>query len=240
MLDIIFQHDIHAKVEGQIALDIMKNFEDRWCKQSGEDMEGKLLDLDESEFHLDASAKNEDHDGGPWTIQLFRSITNDSCVMDHNKYSCLHTKGGRLVENSIQQCMIRQIRKANNYIYMENQYFLGSAYDWLDDSTTLSYHLIPSELTKKIIDKISDNEMFKVYIVIPMFPEGDPASGAIQEILMWQYRTMEMMYSKIGQAIKDYGSDCHPTDYLSFYCLAKRESPDEVFTYLSTKKLLRI
>ena len=63
---------------------------------------------------------------------------------------------------------------------------------------------------------------------------------AIQEILMWQYRTMEMMYSKIGQAIKDYGSDCHPTDYLSFYCLAKRESPDEVFTYLSTKKLLRI
>ena len=111
---------------------------------------------------------------------------------------------------------------------MENQYFLGSAFDWLDDSTTLSYHLIPSELTRKIIDKISDNEMFKVYIVIPMFPEGDPASGAIQEILMWQYRTMEMMYSKIGQALKDYESDCHPTDYLSFYCLAKRESPDEV------------
>ena len=67
MFDINFQHDIHAKVEGQIALDIMKNFEDRWCKQSGEDMEGKLLDLDESEFNLDASANIEDHDGGPWT-----------------------------------------------------------------------------------------------------------------------------------------------------------------------------
>ena len=49
----------------------MKNFEDRWCKQSGEDMEGKLLDLDESEFHLDAPANNEDHDSGPWTIQSF-------------------------------------------------------------------------------------------------------------------------------------------------------------------------
>ena len=90
---------------------------------------------------------------------------------------------------------------------MENQYFLGSAFDWLDDANTLSYHLIPIELTRRIIDKISDNEMFKVYIVIPMFPEGDPASGAIQEILNWQHRTMEMMYNKIGQAIKDYESD---------------------------------
>ena len=32
--------------------------------------------------------------------------------------------------------------------------------------------------------------------MIPMFPEGDPASAPIQEILYWQTRTIEMMYKR--------------------------------------------
>ena len=109
---------------------------------------------------------------------------------------------------------------------MENQYFLGSAYAWLDDHNTLSHNLVPREITEKIIEKIQEGEKFKCYITIPMFPEGDPASVAIQEILFWQFRTMETMYRRIAQALD--GQDAHPTDYLSFYCLGKRESPDEV------------
>ena len=35
------------------------------------------------------------------------------------------------------------------------------------------------------------------------------------------------MYKRIAKAIADFGADTHPTDYLNFYCLAKRESPDE-------------
>ena len=93
---------------------------------------------------------------------------------------------------------------------------------------TLSMHLIPAELTEKIISKIRAEEDFKVYIVIPMFPEGDPSSAAIQEILYWQYLTMESMYSKISAAIDQIGNGKHPTDYLSFYCMGKRESLDEM------------
>ena len=222
-------HDIHAKVEGPIALDIKKNFEERWCRQS-EDMVTRLFHMDEAEFALDAPATIPDSDGGPWTVQLFRSITSDSSVMDFDKQGCVHRKGGRMVENSIHNCMIRQIRKAKNYIYMENQYFLGSAFSWLGDRNTLSNHLVPRELTEKIIEKISNGEPFKVYVVIPMFPEGDPVSVPIQEILFWQFRTMETMYKRISAAISEHGTGAHPKDYLSFYCLAKRESPDEVPT----------
>ena len=128
----------------------------------------------------------------------------------------------------IGSCQVQQIRNAKNYIYMENQYFLGSAYSWLADSETLTHHLIPRELTAKIVEKIEAGEPFKVYAVIPMFPEGDPASAAIQEILFWQYRTMQAMYKRIVKAIQAADNGAHPTDYLSFYCLAKRESPDEV------------
>ena len=220
-------HDIHGKVEGPIALDIKRNFEERWCKQSP-DSHLHLFHVNDDEFVTDAPAFTPEFDGGPWTVQLFRSITSDSSEFQNlEKTFHLHRKGGRLVENSIQNCMIRQIRKAKNYIYMENQYFLGSAYSWLGDRETLSHHLIPKELTEKIIEKIACGEPFKVYIVIPMFPEGDPSSAPIQEILFWQFRTMQTMYKRIAQAIAKHEAGTHPKDYLSFFCLGKRESLDE-------------
>ena len=106
-----------------------------------------LFEVSEEEFVLDAPAVIPENEGGSWNMQLFRSITSDSCIFDHERYSKLHRKGGRYVEDSIQKCMVRQIRNAQRYIYMENQYFLGSAYAWKDDNTTLSHHLIPSEIT---------------------------------------------------------------------------------------------
>ena len=57
------------------------------------------------------------------------------------------------------------------------------------------------ELTHKIISKMSTGDQFKVYVCLPMFPEGNPADGPIQEILHWQYRTMEAMYKQVAQAI---------------------------------------
>ena len=221
-------HDIHSKVEGPIALDIMKNFEERWIRQS-EDLEHKLFDINHSsDFILDAPAAIPEYEDSPWTIQLFRSITSDSAKLCEEKKHFLYKKGGRFVENSIQNCMVRQIRNAKNFIYLENQYFLGSAYSWLNDNETLSDHLIPRELTEKIIEKIAESKPFKVYVVIPMFPAGDPSSVAIQEILFWQYRTMETMYKMIASAIDENDAGTHPKDYLMFFCLAKRESRDEV------------
>ncbi len=211
-------HDIHAKVEGPIALDIKANFEERWQKQA-EEMKDDLFVLDEDFV--------DPEEEGSWSLQLFRSINADSCIFQREEACRLHSKGGRQVETSIQDCMVRQIRNAQNFIYMENQYFLGSAFTWKEDNDTLAHHLIPHELTQRIIGKIYREEPFKCYIVLPMFPEGDPSSAAIQEILYWQHKTLEGMYSQIAQAIKEMGSESHPTDYLSFFCLAKRESPDE-------------
>lgn len=110
---------------------------------------------------------------------------------------------------------------------MENQYFLGSAHGWLVQDAKCP-HLIPIEITTRIINAIKVGEDFRVYIVVPLHPEGDPTSTAVQEILHWQHRTMEMMYRKIAKAIRKAKIDAHPTDYLSFFCLGKRESPDEV------------
>ena len=47
-------------------------------------------------------------------------------------------------------------------------------------------NLIPIELAIKIARKIKAKERFAAYIVIPMWPEGNPTTAAMQEILYWQ------------------------------------------------------
>ena len=99
--------------------------------------------------------------------------------------------------------MIQQIRIAKNFLYMENQYFLGSAFEWLDDRSTVCHNLIPIEIAYRIVEKINAGEMFTAYIVIPMWPEGPPASAAIQEILFWHqiltpaFLPILLMYTKL-------------------------------------------
>jgi len=166
--------------------------------------------------------------GKEWNVQLFRSITSDSAVLDCSKMErlVLTSKKGRVVEQSITQCYIQSIRNAQNFIYIENQYFMGSAFQWLQDSGTLCNHTIPAEIVTKIINKMHAGERFTAYIVIPMWPEGDPTSIPMQSILYWQTRTIEMMYSEVGKAIREANVPPHlgqhPTDWLLFLCPGKR------------------
>ena len=95
-------HDCHAKAIGPIALDIKKNFEERWSKQS-EDQVHQLFSIEEDgDFgDVEAPAPPEDHEGGAWTLQLFRSITSDSANFNIDRRNALHSKGGRLIQNDI-------------------------------------------------------------------------------------------------------------------------------------------
>lgn len=47
-------------------------------------------------------------------------------------------------------------------------------------------NLIPIEIAFKIASKIRANERFTAYIVIPMWPEGNPTGAPTQRILFWQ------------------------------------------------------
>ena len=50
------------------------------------------------------------------------------------------------------------------------------------------------ELALKVASKIRAEERFAVYIVIPMWPEGVPSSGAVQEILFWQVKVARYFF----------------------------------------------
>ena len=46
------------------------------------------------------------------------------------------------------------------------------------------------EIALKIAEKIKAHERFAAYIVVPMWPEGNPTGAATQRILFWQVGTI--------------------------------------------------
>ncbi|KAG5525846.1 hypothetical protein RHGRI_032216 [Rhododendron griersonianum] len=268
-------HDLHCKIEGPAAFDIMTNFEQRWrkaakwrnfkLKKVTHWHDDALIKLDRMSWILTPSSGpngdsalrvNDEEDPENWHVQVFRSIDSGSVkgfpkdVKEAESQNLVCGKNLQ-VDKSIHTAYVNAIRSAQHFIYIENQYFLGSSYCWpsyknaggqnAELPTSFNYpeccadNLIPMELALKIASKINANERFSAYIVIPMYPEGVPTSAAMQEILFWQVRlkshhfpgqTMTMMYKIIAEALERAGlSDCyHPQDYLNFYCLGKREA----------------
>ncbi|KDP32412.1 hypothetical protein JCGZ_13337 [Jatropha curcas] len=226
-------HDIHCMIEGPAAWDVLFNFEQRWKKQ-GE--KGNLLvpvkelnDIFTPPFPV-ISPENQES----WNVQVFRSIDGGAAFgfpedpESARKVGLVNWKDN-IIDRSIQDAYINAIRRARNFIYIENQYFLGSSFSWRKSNDIKieevgALNLIPKELSLKIVSKIEAGERFAVYIVIPMWPEGVPESGSVQAILNWQNRTMEMMYSDIAEALHAKGLDSNPKDYLSFFCLGNRET----------------
>lgn len=219
--------DIHSKLQGRVALDVMKNFVERWTKQV-KGKSGRLYLITPDEFELE-------EDAGDWNVQLLRSITDDSVTFsDVMRLYTLTVKKSRKIEDSIARGYVTAIRAAESYIYIENQYFLGSAYAWARDNQINCHHTIPAEIAEKIVDKILTGETFCAYIVIPLHPEGDPATAPIQEILAWQRRTMAMMYRRIAQALRETNNPAQPQDYLLFLCPINKESVDDIPEELET------
>ncbi|XP_022880720.1 phospholipase D delta-like [Olea europaea var. sylvestris] len=167
--------------------------------------------------------------------QIFRSIDSGSVRGFPKYYDVAHSQNlvyskNLVIDKSIQVAYIQAIRSAQHFIYIENQYFLGSSYAWPAYKDAGADHLIPMELALKIASKIRAKERFAVYVVIPMWPEGNPKDNVMQEILFWQGQTMQMMYQVVAQELKSMQIvDSHPLDYLNFYCLGNREEiPDTI------------
>ncbi|CAI9274332.1 unnamed protein product [Lactuca saligna] len=234
-------HDLHCRIEGPAAYDVLQNFEERWLRASkprGLSMTkffDVLLKVDKIPDILgvtDARYTSEKDPEG-WHIQVFRSIDSNSVKgigfpKDPKDAKNKNLVCGKnvLIDMSIHTAYVKAIRTAQHFIYIENQYFLGSSYNWANNKSLGANNLIPMEIALKIASKIRANERFAVYIVIPMWPEGNPTNSSTQRILFWQHHTMQMMYDIIYKALLETGlqNEYEPQDYLNFFCLGTRES----------------
>uniref|UniRef100_J3MSU0 phospholipase D n=1 Tax=Oryza brachyantha TaxID=4533 RepID=J3MSU0_ORYBR len=231
LLSLIMKLPFIFTCQGPAAWDVLDNFEQRWRRQGGGD--ALLAHLPRSSAVREAA----DQDADAWNVQVFRSIDSRAVVgfpenADEAARCGLVTgAAGDTVERSIQDGYIHAIRRAKYFIYIESHCFLGSSFAWNHPDVAgaakngAALHLIPRELSLKIASKIRSGDSFRVYVVLPMWPEGVPESATVQAVLDWQRRTMEMMYKDVAAALAARGSTGqNPRDYLSFFCLGNREA----------------
>ncbi|XP_065864795.1 phospholipase D beta 1-like isoform X2 [Euphorbia lathyris] len=236
-------HDLHSRIDGPAAYDVLTNFEERWLKAAKPHGIKKLkMSYDDALLRIeripdiigvfDAPSVSE-NDPEAWHVQIFRSIDSNSVrgfPKDPREATSKNLVCGKnvLIDMSIHSAYVKAIRAAQHFIYIENQYFIGSSYNWTSYKDLGANNLIPMEIALKIAEKIRANERFAAYIVVPMWPEGVPTGAATQRILFWQHKTMQMMYETIYKALVEVGLEnafC-PQDYLNFFCLGNRESVD--------------
>ncbi|MED6173247.1 hypothetical protein PIB30_057548 [Stylosanthes scabra] len=226
-------HDVHAKLEGPIAWDVYSAFFQRCEKEGIKNVSEHILqDVifgPPSQQEVITNRSRND----TWNAQLFRSI-DDRATSGLEHGSGLVGEKNKIIDRSIQHAYIDAIRRAKNFIYIENQYFIGSSFGWSAKDGSIkgednddAWHLVPKELSLKIVSKIKSGERFSVYVVIPMWPEGDPHDGVmgiVQKMLDLQRKTIEMMYKDIVKALKEEKIEQDPRMYLSFFCLGNREA----------------
>ncbi|KAF6162416.1 hypothetical protein GIB67_009043 [Kingdonia uniflora] len=226
-------HDLHCRIEGPAAYDILTNFEQRWRKATKwRDFRIKkvthwhddaLIKLDRISWILTPARDNSRNvhvsaEEDPENWHVFRSIDSGS------------VKGfPKVMKEAEEQVRVDTgvvMFKLFQFAYLESH--MRKKFKDREEHTCCicAHNLVPMELALKIASKINAKERFSVYIVIPMWPEGSPSSAAVQEILFWQGQTMEMMYKIIAQALEKAGlsNESYPQDYLNFYCLGKREA----------------
>jgi phospholipase D1/2 len=125
-------------------------------------------------------------------------------------------------EQSIEEAYVRMIATAENFIYIESQYLIGSGDAWKKTTYNKKRKSVANRIPEALVNRIkrarTEKKDFHVYIVLPLHPEGKPASKPLKSVRYMQWCTIEYMLKTIYQVC---GSDW--VNYLSFYCLANWE-----------------
>jgi phospholipase D1/2 len=202
--------DVHVQIEGPSVVDIHRNFVRRWNAHL-KSIPGSPRSYLMSKSWLQRIGAWKRLEGVQPTvgwgaqIQIIRSVSNAHLQQEAYSLddldlfstrreqegwkSCLQSWRG-VHQDNILNAMTNCIRSADNYIYIETQFFISNFGKWRSnqgvevDSSKMGNednginNIIVEALAVRICDHIKARTQFHVYLVIPVHPEGllsDPA-----------------------------------------------------------------
>ncbi len=222
-------HDIHSSVTGPAAWDVVREFVGRWnldpCwwpfTASGDKNDAaiaKVLNFFKDKlFDKKTFVPQWEPHQGTWHGQILRSITKDHwgskkpvktpAAHKKDRIEFLWTIERKKYERSIQDSYLRAIAQAEKFVYIETQFFIGSGKQWTrrDEKRPNVANQIPDALARRILEHASLGRPFHVYILLPMFPEGDPsAHGGAQNQRDFQWRSIEHIVRTVQEGTGDW------------------------------------
>lgn len=192
-------HDIMISLDGEAARDVAMNFILRWNHH-------RAGEWDEDAYPMIAFARGRDSvprvppATATCTCQVLRSISEWS--------------GSSTVESTIHSAYLEAIEDAEHYIYIENQNFVSA------QAGIGVKNQVGVELLRRIRRAIRKKETFRVYIMLPIQPDGVFEEEATMRGLMhWQYLTISRGGTSIIEQIQRDFPEVDPFEYISFYSL---------------------
>ncbi|ELP90768.1 phospholipase D, putative [Entamoeba invadens IP1] len=150
-------HDLHCMIEGPAVFDVDRNFVERW---------NRITPIPE---HLRLG--HVPRGVGGMSIQIVRSICKDA-------------GGNYHVERGCYEAVIRLINRAEDYVYIEQQFFISN---YGNDAI---WNLVVSALADKVIDAFKLQKKFRVMIVLPAWSEGELQSIVVRSIMQLIKKTI--------------------------------------------------
>ncbi|XP_052810030.1 phospholipase D1-like isoform X3 [Mya arenaria] len=196
-------HDVGGVVYGKAARDVARHFILRWnfCKTE------KFKSNKEFPILMPKTyAKCE-------VSPAIKDITY-SCTTQILRSVCGWSAGINRTEQSIHQAYLDCIKRAKHYIYIENQFFISQIGD---------HSMVRNEISEALLERIVRahklQEMFRVYVVLPLLPAFEGEIGAtggysIQAVLHWNYMSISKGDNSLWQQLAKRVDD--PKKYILF------------------------
>lgn len=200
--------DVHIKIEGPSVVDIHRNFVRRWNMARST----SLWDADAYHNYIDKKwlkklkawgnlEAMQEAQTGSAIVQIVRSVSSNHLFWEGMRPDDLELYQNERERELWKRCLpawraspqdnilnavINCIRSADNYIYIETQFFITGFGRWgKHDSTKFGNqdngirNGVGDALAKRIGFHIKAKTPFHVYLVIPAHPEGPTDAGAV-------------------------------------------------------------
>eukprot|EP01080_Neovahlkampfia_damariscottae_P005619 gene5619-9436_t len=193
--------DYHAKVIGEPARDVARNFIQRW-----------IFTKDHDQPHI--SLRQTDYSQDEYLESGKQELKETLAKVQVLRSAAYWSTGLSGTENSIYKSQIRAIKEAKHFVYIENQFFISSCTKVENPKNRLI-----GTLVDRVSKAIENNEPFKAIFLCPLHSSSPLNTKTLQNLTYWQLSSMFKGPYSMLTVLQEKFPEVDVEDYVTISCL---------------------